>query len=272
MGISNLQQIVKCDSHQLSAFQKCPQYFAYNYVLNIEPQKKKKYFEKGTFVSRILHIYYHRKRKGKDLKKVALWVFFNTYKYIPGGEDEVIMVRQTLMEYFVEYDKCNWKVLATEQGFSFILYEDADVKFIYEGRPDLVVMDTDKRIIAVDHKTQSVASDIYPYNNQAIGYSIATNAKYFVYNYLKFTQNDKFRRTPHVFSNAVKEDWKKNTIKWFWKILEAKQKVEFDRTLNCETKYGKCSMTLLCESPSEALKLYYITTAYKKRPRKWQAW
>lgn len=265
-----MKQILKLDSHQLSAFIKCKQYFALSYVLNIEPQQKKKYFEKGTFVSRILHIYYHRRKRNKDIKPMILWIFANTFKYVP--EEDVDMVKFTLLRYFKHYEDCTWKVVATEKGFSFTLYEDEEVHFIYEGRPDLLVRDEQNRLVAVDHKTQALYYDIYPFNNQAIGYLFATGASHFVYNYLKFTQDDQFRRRPHPFTEAQKEDWRRNTIENFREVLRAKNSVNFPKSYNCESKFGLCAMTTICEQPSESAKLYYIQSKYRKRKRNWAAW
>lgn len=263
-----MKTIVKADSHELSAFIACPKRYMWSYLAQIEPQKKRKAFAKGNFVAKMLQIYYYRKMKGKDNKRLYAWVFTNTEKYCA---EDPIEVRDILLSYFSYYKDCKWKILAVEAGFSFKLHEDDKYIFIYEGRPDLVVQDEGKRIFPVDHKTQSRKYDIYPFNNQAIGYCVATEATEFVYNYLKFTEEEKFRRIPYKISDGVKRVWKEEAIAWFYKLAEAREKLQFNRSYNCETKFGLCDFTTLCEQTTEAATLWYLDSKYKKRKR-WRAW
>ena len=246
----------------------------YSHLLHLEPTKKKAAFTKGSILGRWLNLYYYNKIKPKhSIPKVLynplIWTeLLSTELNIT--KVEAFNFYKVLISYSEFYKHESWKPVAIEQGFSKILYEDEDNLFVYEGRIDLVV-ETDKGYTIVDHKTQAMTYSIYEFNNQCLGYLWGTNAIEFLYNYLVLTKTPQFHRAPHLFNQNQIDSWKEETIQWYFRIKQAMQSQTFLKNLTCESKFGKCDFTPLCEQPNEKVKLFLIQSNFQKR-KQYRSW
>jgi len=161
-----------------------------------------------------------------------------------------------------------------EIAFSKILYEDSKYLFVYEGRPDMVVwLNSDQKDkMIVDHKSQARRNDIYPYNNQVLGYCWGLGVDTFCYNYFGLQETgdpkDWFRRSAHRFSKSDIENWKSATIEWFKKIADDTQHI---KSLQCSGTYGICTFKDLCECREDWARADKIRREYKQKEFKvWQ--
>lgn len=266
------KSVVKISSHALSDYQRCPKRFYYSTQRKIERATYNKSFDRGTLFGRMLESYYNDVRDklwhpGKALELVEEHI----EKSELSDADKQLLPR-VFFQYLKHYRHESWKPKVTELPFSFVLYEDDKYLFVYEGTMDLIVeIPNVSKIAVIDHKTYSVWSEIYEYNNQALGYCYAMHTDMFLYNYIGFTETkkpeDNFRRLPKKFTKAQLDEWKDNTIYWFKRIADD---AEYRKSLNCTTKYGVCEMSKLCETPGAAtieslIQLYY-------RPNEYGSW
>jgi hypothetical protein len=257
------------NSHALSNFQSCEMKYALgDFICLSKLGETKTAFSKGTEVGRILEIFYHRKMKRKSLKSLAR-VDLLYKRFCKRGIDpkDAAMMIGALMEYFRLYATESWEIVAVEKGYSKILYEDDNNLFIYEGRPDLVVK-VDGELVVVDHKTQGMYYNIFPYNNQARGYCWALNTGKFVYNYLVFRKTEQCRRNPYTFSPPQIDLWVSDTIEWYWRLKHSIESKSFTRSWNCSGKYGLCDFTDVCTASNEAMRSWVIKRDFEMKERR----
>jgi|GEM_PF-7121272 hypothetical protein len=268
-----IRKTLTLNSHSLSYFQRCEQYYKYQCIDNLEQKEEYYPFTKGAFVSKILELWYRAKKLKYSLKRMEelefkLFKALHKFKGFKNGDNLLIASRVQL--YFEKYRHEKYKkVIAVEAGFSKVLYEDNYVLYIYEGRPDLVVELPDNMGLAVvDHKTETMRANIYHYNNQAMGYLWAIGCNTGLYNYIGLQKDakdgDVLRREAFTFTNAQIEQWRQDTIMWYNRIINSTVNNKFLRSWNCSSKYGNCFFTDVCEAPNERVKLIQIEKNFKK--------
>jgi hypothetical protein len=262
------------NSHALTDFQHCEMKHLLRDVVSIIPTERKRAFEKGSLISRLLANYYYRKMKGKNpyakiLNPMITWPLAE--KLLGFSREDAKQFAYVLVEYHNQYKNCQWIPLAVEKGFSKVLYEDNDNLFIYEGKPDLIAK-VGQDIIGIDHKHQSKMYNIFEHNNQALGYAWALDLKYFVYNYIKFTKEDKFRRPTYQFSSEQLQQWINDTTEWFFRIKRSLTHRNFCRNWSaCQDKYGLCDYTQICTQPNSNVKDWIIKSKFKQ-VKKYRSW
>lgn len=274
------RQHKKClvlNSHSLSSYQACPEAYHLGTVQNLESREFYKPFRRGSAIAEIMEVYYKAVRDkcltAKLVLELAETVFVNAPE-LEMADKNLIVTR--FLQYYKFYQNCTWQPIAmeVEAAFSRIIHEDEKYIFIYEGRPDLVVRlsNRDSTILVVDHKMQSRKTELYHHTNQGKGYCWALGARFFVYNIFGFIETGKpadwFRRPSTSFSPEQIELWKQDTIKWYYKIAEDE---EYQRSWQCEKKYGLCSFHKLCEQAH----LPNVVQGIKERlykPREYQSW
>ena len=261
-----MKRLVKLSSHGLSDYQKCPKRFEYSILRQLEPRKYNRAFDRGGIIAKMLEDYYMAKLGGILDMPYALSLI---EKYVDNSTlDDVdkMLLGRTFMQYVGHYKNDEWKPIACELPFSILLYEDSKYLFMYEGTMDLVIknpLDENKRIV-VDHKTYSRFDEIYPLNNQALGYCYAMKTDTFIYNYFGLTQEkkiaDNFKRTVKKFYKQDLETWKETTISWFKRIADD---MDYEKSYQCQGKYGICGFAPLCESPFEAARESLIQVKFQ---------
>lgn len=277
------------NSHSLSDFQRCEEIYRLNNIVQIEPIKPYYPFARGELLSRIMEIWYKAKKRNLELKKLHK-LEFRLMKVAAGSkllkeggpdkEDQSLLIAGRLMQYFRKYRNENLKILAVEQGFSKVIYEDNNVYFVYEGRPDLVVdFGGGVGIGPVDHKSESRRSDIYEFNNQFLGYCWATGTKLGMVNYIGLQKegnegkkDDVLRRTTFNFTPHQIEKWQNDTIKWFFRAMRTIVSKTYLPSLNCEGKYGVCRFKEVCEQHNDRTKQRIIDRSFKYREEKYKSW
>lgn len=265
------RHVLTLNSHSLSYFQRCEQFYQYAVLENLILNEPYYPFDRGALISKIMELWYRARRRNygiRKLQKLENKLFKILLKANVIREDDRLQIAGRIMEYFNKYRSESYKIVAVEQGFSKVLYEDSNVLFIYEGRPDLVVdFGRGMGIGPIDHKTESRKSDIYMFNNQMIGYCWAINSKLGIYNFIGLQKDSKdgdvLRRTTCNFSDSQIEQWRADTIKWYYRILAARQNKKFLRSWNCDGKYGICQYAPICEMASDNGKLIKIKNLYK---------
>lgn len=270
--------ILRVNSHSLTQFQECRMKFAFNNLMQIRSTEEKHVFLRGKEIGRILNLLHYRIRKYnpqtiEERHKVLAPVvnpihlmrrFGKNFSY-----DETNIFIRAIGKYLKSYNWDDWRPIGIETGFSKVIHEDDENLFIYEGRPDMIVLQTKENLLTIgDNKTQSQKYHIYPHNNQVYGYLWGIGARYFFYNYLHLIKDPEVRREAFTFNDGQIEAWKTDTIKWMFKMKEAIQEDDFPLCrYSCQDKYGLCEYVKICEFPKPEMKQWIIRSEFKKVPR-----
>jgi hypothetical protein len=192
-----------------------------------------------------------------------------------------------------EDDMC--EIIAVEKGFSTLLYESTERRYILEGTIDLVTIERSTGLTITDHKTQSRFYDKYAYNHQAMNYLSFTQADYFRYNYigLQDKQNENtFRRPIWKCPPGMLGQWQRDVRKTFDMVHDQLIKLNWLRSddnyislqpedigafarsrATCDGKFGICQFHKICEVPDNSKwQPIVIESAYKPKEEKWKAW
>jgi hypothetical protein len=264
------------NSHSLSYFQQCEAQYQYSTIFSVEKLGSKIKMDQGILYAQYLEAYYRNKIRPKRytsryLGNAPAWINRIT-KRLGYSNSDSRKLFGAMLDYTIHYQAESWIPLAIERGFSRIIYEDSDNRFIYEGRPDFVGLDaTDGDLIVSDHKTQGRSDSFYPHNNQALGYLWNYEAKNFIYNYIVLNKTTEFRREIFTIQRNQIDAWVSDTTEWYFRVKAAMERKSFLKSLNCQGRWSICPFTLVCERPTLEQKLYTIQAQYTKR-KPYRSW
>lgn len=279
------QQILSFDSQILNSIQSCARKTQYSFIENLKPPVKASPLEKGSLMHQMLEIYYGI--KGKCIADNADWIeelcsigllslngalpsvlnsmdwehdrivklcvdagqYYSTKISLPTEVSESIIYQ--FKEYTSFYQHDSWHPLAVEEVGSKVMYEDDDLKLIYNFKIDLVA-EKGSIIAPWDHKTSSRREEPSSMSNQFIGYCYGLNMNYIVINKIGFQKtlkpSERFQRFSLPISNARIEEWIENTIKWGKVLHQALRSNDWSMDLTSCDKYGGCIYLPICES------------------------
>lgn len=277
------------DSHQISSYQTCEQrYYLYD-IKHLRPKKIKKSLDLGTIFHEALSLHY----RGKPFTEVWTWLKTNEglaeiaeeeRKYSKNGEAENYqdLLSKRYLDYCTHYKDRDWtNVVAVEDdqdstGFSKVIYENDIVRFIYEGKIDLIVNVSGVNTW-VDHKTQGAKFpyDRNEYVNQFLGYSWALGNNNGIINYITWSKKvyeSTFRRQAVSFGQDLIDEWRRETIQTYWDMLKSIFDNDWRRRRSaCDTKYGPCLFQPICKVVSTKGQEWVMGQEFQKTERRF-AW
>lgn len=233
------------DSSQIYEFQTCPLkwYYKYKENLRLSNLAQKIAADKGTLVHHLSELYYTQRAllpNGNALLQLndAIETFKTTKvtKDLFPDDDGTLesFICQRFALYVQRYLNEDFQVqvgangdAGVEIGFSNLLFENDEVRFVLEGRLDLLIKLANGELAWVDHKTQEKTSDLYSYKTQFRTYALATGFNYGIINYIGMQQdknnellrnNKLFRRSLIHFPKEMIQEWKFKIITIFEKI------------------------------------------------------
>lgn len=274
--------VLTLDSHALSQFQDCRRKFQLGTIRALESRKEKASLSKGTLFHSILAEYYNGIKENQNRTELIQRIF---EKIISTTDTEfttedLLAIGKKFVEYTNHY-KEDWEPIRIEgfqhTGFSKLLYENDRVKFIYEGRIDLLVRIAKQFNRWVDFKTQNpkYSYDRHPNVNQFIGYSWASGLPGIIayVTWSDKTSDKTFRRQDISFTPQFIEKWKESTIRWYFRILKTIQTQNYEYNFSaCDTKYGPCQFSRICPATNKNAEDYIIKNEFRKRDERWKAW
>lgn len=217
--------VLALDSHQLNDYQMCKQKGWLANVEHLVQLTDRKSFRLGTFIHDMLHRMGRARMNRREFTDTQLLQM--CYKRIARckafTQDERMFQMQKITQYYAIEKHQPYQIIGNEVGFSKVLYENNDVRFIYQGRIDRIDRVPKERIISwVDYKTQTKDYRIFSNSNQFIGYSWALGTNY---GFIQFygLQKEKeprecFKRQSLFHSSEIIEQWKHDTITTFHEI------------------------------------------------------
>lgn len=308
------------DASQLELFEKCPRAWYYAYVRNLTPIHSKQAFATGSYYHEVLALFYHLpltclivtsvktsvepelwqmrcKRIGPTQDVAARIRAAMDFaadgalldKYLPKDLDIRKFHRQRLVDYFYKYalEDESLEPIAVEQGFSTLLYEDNDRRYILEGKIDLVCRSKHFGFAVMDHKTQSRKDDRWEFNHQVCNYLSFTKADYFIYNYIGLQDKlppDGIRRTIYKPHPGMLRQWKHEVTNTFDEmynymttfietpLIVAENDYPRRRHACDSDKYGLCQFHKLCSVPDDSPFKNAVLSHYREKDNKWRAW
>ena len=302
--------ILALDASQLALYQTCPLqwYYRYKENLSLTTAPKKNAADSGTLMHLLLDYYYTLRAQdpiGNKLQQADVVVQrFTTEATVltlfPDTQETheletflckrfFLYVQRYMLDDFNVEIKNN--IFPVELGFSKLLYEDIYVKFIVEGRIDLISpIHTQGLYCWIDHKTQSKNYTLYNYIPQFKTYAWATGYNYGMINYIGM-QEDKdssllkkgflFKRNLIHFPTEMIQAWEKTMLNIFYTICrkltitDAPEEVfnvaRNDSACAGAFNYNPCQYTYICEEFNPEMKQRIKEFKYTVR-EPWTPW
>lgn len=282
------------DASQIEVFEACPRKWYYSYILNLIPHKGYSPFDIGLYYHSVLKFYYdlYRTKEFDIVQKLQQTIdfakdqkLFLQYN-IDNREDQIFHI-QRLITYLNKYEDedANMEIIATEGGFSQLLFENDERRYILEGKIDLVGSKQPEGLFVMDHKTQSRKDDRWEFNHQVCNYLHFTKANYFIYNYIGLQDKlpaEGLRRCIYKPPEGMIDQWLKEVKLTFDQMYNYitvpiaynhKDEVFPRRRSACDSsKYGLCQYHKLCSVPDDSIWTEVVKSAYKEKDEKWRAW
>jgi hypothetical protein len=272
-----MKKTIVFTSHTLGEFSKCPKAYEFSQLVQIEPKGKKQAFVRGKLIGRCLEIYYKAKRSNYPKLDWLVRTLANIIGAYPGLDDfEQEKLSLRFRSYCKFYATENWEIIAVEESFSKILYEDENYVYVYEGTPDMVVRLSNGQLAVVDHKTRSVDKALLGLANQPLGYLWACDTQWFTYNYfgLQDTGDSKkwFKRQFERFNKGLIDRWVRDTIETYHRAVKAAEQNKFTRSYNCDSKYGACQFYKICNEGDETGEQLVVRQHYQVKDDTYGSW
>lgn len=272
-----MKKVLSFSSHTLSDYAKCPKSFEYRTLMQLEPKHDKPAFTRGSLIGRCLEIYYKAKQNNYYRMNWLVQTLSNileSHKELSDNDQLKLSLR--FKQYCKFYEQENWRIVAVEQSFTKVLYEDDDYIYVYEGTPDLVVRMMNGDLAIVDHKTRSMDKDLLGMANQPLGYLWACDTQWFIYNYfgLQDTGDPKkwFKRQFERFNKELIDRWVRDTIEVYHAARISAETGVFRRTYNCDSKYGPCQFYKICGEGNDFGETLVIRQHFQIRQDNYGKW
>jgi hypothetical protein len=219
------------DASKIDLFETCPaRYnFRHNHNKGLPIIKKAKALDLGTLAHEGLGVYFKLLESGVDyndrmqacLMKIRE---ISSDASVSNSEPEDVLILLEAVEESCDFwrpeDENSLEILAVEQPFAYVLFEDNSVRIIISGKIDLLVnfagigRNASYERLPIDHKTFSRDSMLLRKSNQFINYCAAVGSNYLVVNRIGLQKTlkaeEKFKRFPLSYDPIYIADWKNN--------------------------------------------------------------
>lgn len=275
-NISEEKVRVKVDSQILNSIDLCDYRYFVEHVMNMRPATKAPALEKGSVMHTMLAHYYRQKMKGRipsEHHAVVEEAIILGRVEASGYQFELTEFEEecapTFKEYILAKQNDGWNVLAVEEPFTKLLYEDNELQILYEGIVDLRAEQPNLGRITVDHKSESRKSHPFELSNQFIGYKWAFGDQV-VINKVGFqtslADQERFRRYYLPILDHQIEEWKVDTVKSIKEAIEWHRTGIFARNRTSCDKYSGCVYKKVCVAPPEAREFKIQAYFVKDKP------
>jgi hypothetical protein len=156
-----------------------------------------------------------------------------------------------MKEYDEYYRHDSWNPLAVEDVGSRVIYEDEDIRIVYNFKIDLIA-EKGNIVAPFDHKTTSMNKAPSSMSNQFIGYCWALNTNTMIVNKIGFQKTlspaQRFQRHVLTIDDDRIIEWIDNSIWWLLKLADHMHNNHWPMNLTSCDKYGACIYRQVCES------------------------
>lgn len=256
----------------------CIRKYKFAQIDRYRPRFRKNYMDKGSLIHRYLEEYYKGIAEGlnagaaRDRSEATVDPELLTYTNIPIEEGPFL--KDVFRRYVAKFFNDNWVPLQVESIFSFVLYEDEELRILLEGRQDLIIEFPDntggKIRAVVDHKSRSRSQGgkVDGLNYAYPIYAMAANCNLVIDNEIGMQDKDpkdgRFRRTAISFSDLQLNERRENIIYTVKKLIHHIDQEYFPPNYTDCDKYFGCAFKKVCSSePEEALRSFVLNTEFE---------
>lgn len=278
------------DSSKIDLFETCPaRYnFRHNHNKGLPILQKAKALDLGGLAHEGLAVYFALLGEGKHyderMERCLLKineVAANVEESNSDPEEVSLLCRavEESCDFWRSEDENCVEVLAVEQAFAYVLYEDDDVRIIISGKIDLlhnyngIGRNSSYKNLPMDTKTFSRDSVVLRKSNQFINYCNAVESKYLVVNRIGLHDPDakkpkpaeeKFKRIILSYDPIYIQDWKDNLIKMLLnEYLGCVASGAWpEKPTSCNKFNRLCEYYSICDSSGEDTKKFKLENEY----------
>lgn len=292
------QTVISADSQILNSIQACPRKTELSFIAHLEAEEKAEALEKGSEMHNMLELHYLLKgnlfvpdkprqietdlneagvvipRGTTDHDEITKTVIECGKFYGSRGNLPMEVVAETIFqytEYAEHYRHDGWVPLAVEEVGSKVIYEDEMYKFVYNFKIDLIA-ERGNTIVPFDHKTSKRRSSLSSMSNQFMGYAWGLDKQHVIVNRIGFQKTlpreQRFERPMLSYTPGRLEQWRRNTIYWFFEIAKHLSSNYWPLNLTSCDKYSGCVFESIC-SKDPSLQELEIQRNFKERESPW---
>lgn len=278
------------DASKIDLFETCPaRYdFRHNHNKTLPLIHKASALDRGSIAHSGLEVYFNLLAEGKhyDDRMEATLMKMRELSSNPDEsnlelDDVSILLRavEESCDYWRSEDENCLEILAVEQPFAYVLFEDESVRIIISGKIDLLAnynaigRNSSYRGLPIDHKTFSRDSPVHRKSNQFINYCAAVGSNYLVVNRIGLYNpdakkpvpaEDKFKRIPLSYDPIYIQDWKDNLISMLLQeyltcLAEGKWP---EKPTSCNKFNRLCEYYAICDSSGQDSKDHKLENEY----------
>jgi len=280
------------DASKIDLFETCPRRYFYRYVAKrgLPVGQKNKSLDLGGLGHEGLAVYYRMLAKGDHYKERIEACTTKIMETAANPElsnsdpDDVIRLVRAIEEsqdHWRAEDENGLEVLAVEQPFAYILYEDEYVRIIISGKIDLlgnykpIGQRTEYKNLPFDHKTYSKDSQfsVLRKSNQFTNYADAVKSNYLCVNRIglqdpdakkPMTADEKFKRPILSYDPIYFQDWKHNITKMILNEFLTCVSDNYwpEKSTSCNKFNRLCEYYDVCDSSGEKSKIWKLECNY----------
>lgn len=177
---------------------------------------------------------------------------------------------------FWRHEDEHLEILAVEQAFAYVLYEDEFVRIIISGKIDLLVnkhgigREATYRNLPYDHKTYQRDFPVLRTSNQFINYANACESNFLIVNRIGLQKSlkpeEKYKRLILSYDPIFIQEWKDNlTAMMLNEFMECVRTGDWVRKFTSCFKFNRlCEYHAVCDSSGAEAKAFKLANDYVK--------
>lgn len=265
------------DATMLDTFIMCPEKYRLRFMLNRVPPDVAKPLDRGTMIHHGLEAYYKSLQKISDWDK-AMQAMIEALD-IAATESQLDIESISHIKDCV-IQSCNvhqaadmkFEILAVEEPFAYVLYEDDLIRIIMIGKIDLLVNDGFYERLPIDHKSYERDYPVHRKTNQFMNYVTACNSNFLLVNRVGMQTSiapiKKHKRIPLSYDPIFLGQWKDNVIRWCHFYLECVATNSFPlNDTSCDKFNRLCEYYQICDSSGMEAKTFKLEMHYAIAPK-----
>lgn len=267
------------DATMFDTFLLCPQKYHLRHRLNKVGLKPADALERGIMLHVGMEGYFNSLQAKPDWNIAMQRMIESLDMHAASPEceleiEDIALIKKCAIETCnVNRDKdLYYEILAVEQPFAYLLYEDDYMRIIMIGKIDLLVNDGIYKSMPIDHKSYSRDFPLKRKTNQFQNYAVATGSNYLVVNRIGLQTSiapvKKHKRVPLAYDPEILNQWRNNVVVWCQYYMECEAANHFPlNDTSCDKFNRLCEYYEICDASGVEAKSHKLITNFKDAPK-----